>query len=113
MTFSVAGFTLNDITTETFKLPTLSQRLSQVSTELYEGRGISVINGLQPDMYSMEDNVIIHAGICSHIAPLRGCQSASNDMICELAIFFFSGYIFSNSNLPWKFIFATERTWRS
>jgi hypothetical protein len=57
-------------------------RLQKVSDEIFQGRGLAILRGLNPDLFSIEDNVIIHAGISSYIAPLRGNQSGFNDQVC-------------------------------
>jgi len=73
----------NDICCDTFRLPTLRTRLGSVSREVFKGKGIAAIHGLDPDRYSVEDNIIIQAGISSYVAPLRGNQSGANDQVCE------------------------------
>ncbi len=85
-TFKGGTHSPNEISSETFKLPTLSKRLSHVSKEVFEGKGIAAIRGMSPDKYTVEDNIIIHAGISSYIAPLRGNQSGSNDQVCKLMV---------------------------
>ncbi|PYH97867.1 putative TfdA family oxidoreductase [Aspergillus ellipticus CBS 707.79] len=58
----------------TFPLPTLHQRLREQSNELHLGRGFFVLRGLRVDNYSREDNIIIYAGISSHVGNIRGRQ---------------------------------------
>ena len=55
-----------------------------MSIEIHAGKGIGIIHGLEPDKYSMEDNVVIYAGLSSYIAGMRGAQSGDNDFICML-----------------------------
>ena len=64
-------------------LPTIGQRLRDLSIGIHDGRGIGIIRGLEPDRFSMEENVIIYAGVSSYIASLRGAQSGDNDFICR------------------------------
>ncbi|KAE8443232.1 hypothetical protein EG329_002100 [Mollisiaceae sp. DMI_Dod_QoI] len=60
------------LTAETFPLPTtLSTKLTEISNELYNGRGFSVVRGLDPRKYTPEENVIVFAGVASHVAPER------------------------------------------
>ena len=58
----------------TFPLPTLHQTLREVSRELHLGHGFKVIRGIPVDRYSRKDNLIVYAGLSSHIAPLRARQ---------------------------------------
>lgn len=59
---------------ETFPLPNLHHTLRQISKEIHLGHGFKVIRGVPVDQYSRQENVIIYAGISSHIAPIRGRQ---------------------------------------
>ncbi|KAK6212664.1 hypothetical protein LQW54_005086 [Pestalotiopsis sp. IQ-011] len=61
------------LSARTFRLPQeLAGRLKAVSAECYSGVGFNIIRGLDPAKYSAADNVIIYAGIASHVAPERG-----------------------------------------
>ena len=62
------------ISQETFPLPTLHSELRRLSSELHTGHGFFVIRGLNVDKYTRKENIIIYAGISSHIAPQRGRQ---------------------------------------
>jgi alpha-ketoglutarate-dependent taurine dioxygenase len=62
------------ISKETFPLPTLHLELRRLSSELHNGHGFFVIRGLDVDKYTRKENIIIYAGISSHIAPQRGRQ---------------------------------------
>ncbi|CVL09167.1 hypothetical protein FPRO06_13377 [Fusarium proliferatum] len=64
------------ITQETFPLPTLHGELRRLSRELHFGHGFFVIRGLDVDRYSREENIIIYAGVSSHIGSIRGRQDA-------------------------------------
>ncbi|KAI1344191.1 TfdA family taurine catabolism dioxygenase TauD [Xylariaceae sp. FL0016] len=59
---------------DTFPLPALHGELRRLSDELHNGHGFFVIRGLKVDEHSREENVIIYAGISSHIALMRGRQ---------------------------------------
>ena len=50
----------------------LSKRLKKVSNQCYSGIGFNVIHGLNPALYTPEQNVIIYAGVATHIFPQRG-----------------------------------------
>jgi len=65
---------LGYINQSTFPLPTLHAVLRLHSKELHFGRGFFVLRGLCIDSYSREDNIIIYAGLSSHIGNIRGRQ---------------------------------------
>ena len=62
---------------ETFPLPKLHERLRDISRELHFGRGFVVLRGLPVDDHTREENVLIYAGVSSHIGPSRGRQDTS------------------------------------
>lgn len=45
-----------------------------ISNEIHNGRGFKVLRGLPVAKHTREDNIIIYAGVSSHIAPIRGRQ---------------------------------------
>ncbi|GJD03995.1 taurine catabolism dioxygenase TauD [Colletotrichum higginsianum] len=65
---------LGEISQETFPLPNLHQTLREISDEIHNGHGFKVVRGVPVDKYSREENVIIYAGVSSHVAPVRGRQ---------------------------------------
>ncbi|KAK2772041.1 hypothetical protein FQN52_002219 [Onygenales sp. PD_12] len=60
----------------TFPLPNLHPELRKLSRELHLGHGFVVLRGLPVDKFNREENVIIYAGVSSHIAPRRGRQDS-------------------------------------
>lgn len=64
------------ISQETFPLPTVHSELRRLSHELHFGHGFFVLRGLNPDRYTREENIIIYAGVSSHIGSIRGRQDA-------------------------------------
>ncbi|KAK0391429.1 hypothetical protein NLU13_0929 [Sarocladium strictum] len=64
------------ISQETFPLPKLHDQLRRLSRELHQGHGFFVLRGLDVDRYTREENIIIYAGVSSHIGPIRGRQDA-------------------------------------
>ncbi|KAJ5158403.1 Taurine catabolism dioxygenase TauD/TfdA [Penicillium coprophilum] len=72
--FKALGLSLGHINQSTFPLPTLRPALRDISKEIHTGRGFAVLRGLRIDDYSREDNVIIYAGVSSHIGNIRGRQ---------------------------------------
>ncbi|KAH0847179.1 hypothetical protein AYO21_02566 [Fonsecaea monophora] len=67
---------LGYIDQETFPLPTLHEELRGVSRELHFGHGFKVVRGIPVTRYSREENLILYAGLSSHIAPLRARQDS-------------------------------------
>ncbi|KAL0938052.1 taurine catabolism dioxygenase family protein [Colletotrichum truncatum] len=65
---------LGEINQETFPLPNLHNNLREISNEIHNGHGFKVVRGVPVTKYSREENVIIYAGISSHVAPVRGRQ---------------------------------------
>ncbi|KAI0834245.1 Clavaminate synthase-like protein [Hypoxylon sp. FL0890] len=71
--FEDQSIPLSSISTENFVLPQeLKDSLRQVSDQCYYGRGFTVVQGLDPTKYSPELNVILYAGITTHVAPQHG-----------------------------------------
>ncbi|KAK2007909.1 TfdA family taurine catabolism dioxygenase TauD [Colletotrichum eremochloae] len=67
---------LGEISQETFPLPNLHKTLRAISDEIHNGHGFKVVRGVPVDRYSREENVIIYAGVSSHVAPVRGRQDS-------------------------------------
>lgn len=65
---------LGEINQETFPLPNLHKTLREISNEIHNGHGFKVVRGVPVTKYSREENVIIYAGVSSHVAPIRGRQ---------------------------------------
>lgn len=70
---------LGQINQETFPLLQLHSILREISRELHFGHGFKVIRGLPVDKWTRQDNVIVYAGISSHIAAVRGRQDNQVD----------------------------------
>ena len=62
------------INQETFPLPRLHPKLREISKDIHHGHGFKVLRGLPVSKHTREDNIIIHAGVSSHVAPIRGRQ---------------------------------------
>ena len=76
---SALGKSLGHINQETFPLPKLHNTLREISRELHFDHGFKVVRGLPVAHHSRQDNVILYAGISSHVAPLRGRQDSQYD----------------------------------
>lgn len=53
----------------------LTNKLSAISNEVYHGRGVAVLRGLDTANFNGEDSVIAFAGISSYVCPLRATDS--------------------------------------
>lgn len=60
----------------TFPLPSLSLLLRKQAQALQSERGFFVLRGLQVDRYTIEENIIIYAGVSSYIGSIRGRQDS-------------------------------------
>ncbi|KIW34525.1 uncharacterized protein PV07_01301 [Cladophialophora immunda] len=67
---------LGYIDQSTFPLPKLHSELRGISHELHFGHGFKVVRGVPVTRYGREDNIILYAGLSSHIAPLRARQDS-------------------------------------
>ncbi|KAE8378657.1 hypothetical protein BDV26DRAFT_280931 [Aspergillus bertholletiae] len=72
--FQAQNLSLGHINQDTFPLPELRQTLRSLSNEIHNGRGFFVLRGLDIDRYTREENIIIYAGVSSHIGNIRGRQ---------------------------------------
>ncbi|KAJ6782559.1 hypothetical protein PWT90_01387 [Aphanocladium album] len=68
------GKPLGQLTQDTFPLPNLHPILRDISKEIHNGHGFKVVRGVPVEKYSREENIIIYAGLASHVAPTRGRQ---------------------------------------
>jgi hypothetical protein len=60
----------------TFPLPEpLASKLSTISNEVYHGRGVAVLRGLDTVNFNGEESVIAFAGISSYVCPSRATDS--------------------------------------
>lgn len=83
-TFNSSERSLNDLSPETFPLPTLGSRLRSLSRELHEESGAVILKGINPDKQSLRDNIVAFAGVSSYIGDQRGSQSSENDVLTHL-----------------------------
>lgn len=70
-----------DISPQTFPLPTLSRTFEALAAELHDGQGFSIISGLNPDLYSAEDNALVFLGLSSYVGSERGMQDNKGRMM--------------------------------
>lgn len=55
-----------------------------VAAEVHIGRGFVVMSGLNPDLYSDEDNALIFLGLSSYVGSERGMQDNKGRIMGEL-----------------------------
>lgn len=72
--FQSLNIPLGFIDQETFPLPKLHHALREISKEIHFGHGFKVLRGLPVQMHTREENIIIYAGVASHVATIRGRQ---------------------------------------
>jgi hypothetical protein len=48
---------------------------------VHHGQGFAIVRGLDPDTYSVEDNLNLYLGIASYIGDKRGMQDKKGNMI--------------------------------
>jgi hypothetical protein len=82
------GSEADDVTPGTFALPGLETRLRGVADDLHNGRGFTVIRGLDPEQYSAKDNVIVYLGITQYIAATRGVQNNDGNLLSMFNVAF-------------------------
>jgi hypothetical protein len=63
-----------------FPLPVLGQRLRAMLSEIMDGRGFTLIRGLDIDRHTIEDAALIYWGIGSHLGAGRA-QNAQGDLL--------------------------------
>jgi hypothetical protein len=83
LTRAELGLYGNEVTPDTFPLPTLGPKLQQVALDIHRGRGFAVVRGLNPDEFSPEDNVLVFLGISSYIGVQRGRQDEEGNMLSK------------------------------
>lgn len=69
-----------EVSRDTFPLPQLGKQLDKTCEDVYDGPGFSIIRGLDPDAYSVEDLAVIYLGMSSYIGE-RGA-SKTNEGLC-------------------------------
>lgn len=74
----------DEISPETFVLPTLKHKLDELKDEIFEGRGFFVLRGLDPALLCTEDNILIYIGIAKYIAGLIGKQDDEGHVLSHV-----------------------------
>jgi hypothetical protein len=72
----------SQITQETFPLSSdLAIKLSNISTNVHRGKGVSVLRGLEAARFNDEEAIIAFAGVCSYVAPQRATDAYANQTL--------------------------------
>jgi hypothetical protein len=79
--FSGLNLSKDEIRPDNFPLPTLKTCLHSVAGEVLLGRGLVILRGLDPSKYSLEDNILIYAGIASYVGETRGAQDNDGNVL--------------------------------
>ncbi|KAK8049733.1 hypothetical protein PG994_011463 [Apiospora phragmitis] len=72
------------INVENFPLPTLAPKLAGLGQELHNGKGFSVIRGITPSDFSVEELTMVWLGIQAHIVDQRGRQDHKGNMLVHI-----------------------------
>ncbi|KAK0747947.1 hypothetical protein B0T21DRAFT_13632 [Apiosordaria backusii] len=67
-----------------FPLPTLGAKLEQLCRDVHHGKGFSVIRGLNPASYPVEDLSLVYLGLSSYVAEQRGRQDKRGNMLVHI-----------------------------
>ena len=59
----ISGLPAQDVTQESFKLPTLGPKLRQFVKEVVDGRGFQIIKGLPVDRYTAAESTTVYWGL--------------------------------------------------
>ncbi|MEP6702322.1 MAG: TauD/TfdA family dioxygenase [Betaproteobacteria bacterium] len=73
--FRASGLPIQEISEQTFPLPTLGPRLKSLLRELLEGRGFFMMRGLPVERYSLESAAIAYLGIGRPFGGLRSSNA--------------------------------------
>src|SRR5690242_19876541 len=63
----VRGLRWEDIEAADFPLPAFAPLADDIRGELEDGSGIVLLQGLDPERYSLADLKLLYAGLCRHI----------------------------------------------
>ncbi|KAF7193762.1 Taurine hydroxylase-like protein SAT17 [Pseudocercospora fuligena] len=74
----------DEVDEKSFPLPTLGPRLESASNDVYNGRGFTIVRGLDPESFSLEDYTIVYLGVSSYIAERRGKQDQRGSMLMHV-----------------------------
>ncbi|KAI5865234.1 Clavaminate synthase-like protein [Durotheca rogersii] len=67
-----------------FPLPNLREQLEKCALEVHRGSGICIIRGLNPENYTIEDNIVLFLALASYIGDQRGLQGPKGNMLSHI-----------------------------
>ncbi|KAK3935863.1 hypothetical protein QBC46DRAFT_322591 [Diplogelasinospora grovesii] len=82
--FKDLGLDGDAVSRDKFPLPKLQERLREACLNVHHGQGFAIVRGLDPDTYSVEDNLSLYLGIASYIGDKRGMQDKKGNMITHV-----------------------------
>ena len=74
---------LDQVSRKSFPLPILATKLKSIARQLHSGPGCILLRGLDPNDYTLTENLLIYLGMTSHIAGHRGRQDSDGNMLSE------------------------------
>lgn len=75
------GLDGHQVNADNFPLPGLGPKLAAISRDIHDGRGFSVVRGLDPLRYTVEESTLIYLGVSSYIADMRARQDKKGNML--------------------------------
>ncbi|KAM7184409.1 Clavaminate synthase-like protein [Naviculisporaceae sp. PSN 640] len=73
------------ITPETFILPRLGKKLTELAETIHSGQGFFVLRGLDPDHFdSSLEKILAYVGITSYIGETKACQDAGGSRVLHI-----------------------------
>ncbi|KAL9096765.1 MAG: hypothetical protein Q9165_001253 [Trypethelium subeluteriae] len=78
------GLEGDKVSKDNFPLPNLGQQLEELRDQVYRGRGLAIVRGLEPQKYSATDLVVVYLGISSYIAERRGKQDQQGSTLVHI-----------------------------
>ncbi|KAI9660053.1 MAG: hypothetical protein M1821_001405 [Bathelium mastoideum] len=85
--FKGSGLKGDQVSKDSFPLPNLGKNLENLRDQVYEGRGLAIVRGLEQEKYSATDLIVVYLGISSYIAERRGKQDQRGSMLGRLPMF--------------------------
>lgn len=82
--FAALELPTSEVNQQTFPLPRLGEKLRALRSTLYHGRGFFVLRGLEPINHTPYENIVLYAGMASHVAEKRGRQDEHNNYLLHL-----------------------------
>ncbi|KAI9689933.1 MAG: hypothetical protein M1822_009815 [Bathelium mastoideum] len=81
--FKGSGLKGDQVSKDSFPLPNLGKNLENLRDQVYEGRGLAIVRGLEQEKYSATDLIVVYLGISSYIAERRGKQDQRGSMLVD------------------------------